>query len=430
MLSPGVLPESASIRCSSPRRDEKAASRKLAALLEGVAAERGNTLLLEFLKLMDGRGVVFPPTCFPGCSNPKTRELRQRLTPFSASAAHGSAGRIPTGLHFVKARGRSPRCRSDRAQTHLGRRDDRGTLSNNRDTTWARPAAAREWVEEALPKEKHGNRMKLLKSSPIGLTQPTSRSSSAVWTIAARPSDKPLRVSCAICPIRARPAHAQPCRRDVHDSRRFGPVLEESKLVCTPPSELEPDWERDGFKKKAAEGEGLRALRGPSIWSPLCPPSFWAKQFGLEPAELYARRGRRPFAESVISGWRIATFRFDQPSPAWLGALWQYYSESLAQVENRTTLGVTVGTATTAVVLMERFLTRDAAEASPKQHWPKHSSQRRRGETVKRSRCWRDGRGPGASASARGFSRNAIPPGTSQRRGGPPLGRYSLRMRL
>ena len=74
-----------------------------------------------------------------------------------------------------------------------------------------------------------------------------------------------------------------------------------------------------------------------------------------------------PFADSVISGWRIATFRFDQPSPAWLGAFWQYYSESLAKVENRATLGVTVPRRDTAIVQMESILhamAPDAAEAA------------------------------------------------------------------
>ena len=119
---------------------------------------------------------------------------------------------------------------------------------------------AREWVEEALPKEKHGNRMKLLKSLRTGLA----------------PGDEPFLERCLddrspavgqtaaslLCEL-PNSAFSQRMRNraaGLFTMEKKGLVLTESKLICTPPSELEPDWERDGFKKKAAEGEGLRLV--------------------------------------------------------------------------------------------------------------------------------------------------------------------------
>ncbi len=363
----GRLPEMG-IEPGVPALEEtkKPASRKLAALLESAVAEQGDTLLLEFLKLMDGRGVVLPPDLLPRLLETKDAELRRRLTPILGERGAWLCRQNSDWAHFVKAAADRP----DADMNELKRIWDEGTIEERcqaiETLRQLDPSLAREWVEEALPKEKHGNRMKLLKTFRTGLD----------------PADEPFFERCLddrspavgqtaasfLCHL-PDSALAQRMRNraaGLFTIEKKGLAPKESKLVCTPPSELEPDWERDGFKKKAAEGEGLRASWAEHLVASV-PPSFWANQLGLEPAELMAAVADDPFAESVISGWRIATFRFDQPSPAWLGALWQYYSESLAKVENHTTLGVTVRHRDSAVVLMEGLLHAmppDVAEAA------------------------------------------------------------------
>ena len=348
----GRLPESG-IDPAVPAVEEtkKAASRALAALLESALGEQANTLLLEFLKLMETRGVVLPPDLLPRLLETRDVELRQRLMPVLGERGAWLCRQNPDWAHFVKVAADCP----DADPKELKRIWDEGTIEERCQTieTLRQLDAplAREWVEEALPKEKHGNRMKLLKTLRTGLD----------------PGDEPFFERCLddrspavgqtaaslLChlPDSALVQRMRNRAAGLFTIEKKGPAHKESKLVCTPPSELAPDWERDGFKKKAAEGEGLRASWAEHLVASV-PPSFWVKQLGLEPPELMAAVADDPFAESVISGWRIATFRFDQPSPGWLAALWQYYSESLARVENRST----VPRRDTAIVQMEAIL--------------------------------------------------------------------------
>jgi hypothetical protein len=121
-----------------------------------------------------------------------------------------------------------------------------------------------------------------------------------------------------------------------------GPGAQEAKLVCTPPEDFRPDWERDGIKKKAADSVGPRAFWAEQLVSSV-PPSHWPKQFGLQPKALIPAIADDTFADSVISGWTAAVYRFakiDLASAEWLEPLWDYHVESIGRVQNRVILGL------------------------------------------------------------------------------------------
>ena len=102
-----------------------------------------------------------------------------------------------------------------------------------------------------------------------------------------------------------------------------GFILKKNKLVCTPPQEIDREWERDGISKNAPAGQGERAFWTERVLAAV-PPSYWQHQLGLEPSALIAAVADDPFGSSVVAGWAEGAIAFaaaDNESADWLGAL-------------------------------------------------------------------------------------------------------------
>ena len=353
----------------APEETKKTASRKLAALLEGVAAERENALLLEFLREMHAHGVVLPPHLLPHLLEFKDGEIRRSVIPVLGERGAWLCRQNPDWTEILAAADR----RADADKEELKRTWDEGTIDERCRTIEALrgtdPDRARGWVEEALPKEKHGNRVKLLKSLAIGLNDADEpflerclddRSPAVVYAAAS-----------LLCELPGSALAARMLSRAVAMLKleRFGPVLAEVKLVCTPPEDIGPDWERDGIKKKAADSVGPRAFWTEQLVSSVSP-SHWPKQVGLRPQALISAVADDAFASSVISGWTTAVYRFAKIDPAsaeWLEPLWDFHVESFGQMQNRVILGVQFHDREVAVKSIGRllsFMSPDVAESA------------------------------------------------------------------
>ncbi len=265
----GRLPESG-IEPGVPALEEtkKPASRRIASLLESASAEQGNTLLLEFLKLMAGRGVVLPPDLLPRLLETKDVELRHRLTPVLGERGAWLCRQNPDWAPFVTLVADRPVASTE----ELKRIWDEGTIEERCQTIETLrqldPSLAREWVEEALPKEKHGNRMKLLKSLRTGLV----------------PGDEPFLERCLDdrSPAIGQVAAGFLC--DLPDSalaqrmrnRAAGLFTMEKKSLALEGIQANlhaPVGARARLGTRRLQEESRRtrrpAPRGPSIWSPL-----------------------------------------------------------------------------------------------------------------------------------------------------------------
>ena len=210
---------------------------------------------------------------------------------------------------------------------------------------------AREWVEEAHSKEKHGNRIKLLESLRIDLTD----------------SDEPFLERCLDDRSSAVGQVAASLLRELARSAFAGRMLsraagilglENGRLVCTPPSDIEADWERDGIKRKAAEGEGLRASWVEQVLAAV-PPSEWPRKFSLDSRALIEAVADDPFAGAVIAGWTSAACLFgrtDGASKEWLEPLWDHHVESVGRVQSRATSGGPPRDRQIGIALLEQLL--------------------------------------------------------------------------
>ncbi len=146
----------AGIEESAPAREEsrKQASRKVAELLEGAAAERENTLLLEFLREMQVHDVVLPPHLLPQLLEFKDAEVRRRLVRVLGERGAWLCGQNPDWAGAVTAE-------EDPEQgglEELRRRWDEGAIDERRQAIerlrTVDPDRARGWVEEVYSEGK------------------------------------------------------------------------------------------------------------------------------------------------------------------------------------------------------------------------------------------------------------------------------------
>jgi Family of unknown function (DUF5691) len=320
------------------KETKRTPSRKLAALLESALSETGNGLLLDFLSQMHDQQVVLPPELLPVLLETKDQAVRQRLMPLLGERGTWLCRQNPEWSSFV-----TPLTDETSVDTAaLGRILDEGTIDERCQALRALrrrdPLAAREWAQKVLPREKHGHRVSLLKALETGLNAGDEAfleaclddRSSAVGQVAASLL-RHLPQSAFAERMRSRAGA-------MFAIEKQGPALAEVKLVCTPPTEIGADWERDGFTRKPPSGVGLRAFWAEHLVASV-PPSHWTSHFGLGPQTLVAAVADDAYSESVVSGWTKAAVNFlkcDTESAAWLAPLWQYHVRTIGPLKGDT----------------------------------------------------------------------------------------------
>jgi Family of unknown function (DUF5691) len=319
----------AGIATVAPAADEtkKTASRKLADLLESAITEKENGLLLDFLSQMRERDVVLPPELLPVLLEMKDQALSRGVIPLLGERGAWLCRQNPEWSSFLTPAG-------DDFGTDLEairRALDEGTVDERSQALMALrrrdPVAGRDWVAQTMPREKHGNRLMLVKALETGLNagdepffgaclddRSPAVGQAAAWLLGRLPE------SALAKRMRSRAAAMITIEKN-------GKTADQVKLVCTPPAEIEPDWVRDGFTRKAPSGVGIRAFWAEHLVESV-PPSHWTCLFGLNPRSLLKDVADETYADSVVSGWTKAAVEFskwDTASAEWLLPLWQYH---------------------------------------------------------------------------------------------------------
>jgi hypothetical protein len=311
----------------APPETKKTASRKLAALLENAISENENGLLLDFLSGMRERDVVLPPELLPVLLGLKDQAVKRGVIPLLGERGAWLCRQNQEWSSFLAPA-------ADNVQTDMTaitRALDEGTIDERLQALIALrrrdPVAGGNWAAQAIPREKHGNRLKLVKALETGLLAGDEPFLEACL------DDRSAAVGQAASSLLGRLPESALAKRM---RSRAGAMItieknektsDQVKLACTPPTEIEPDWVRDGFSMKLPSGVGIRAFWAEHL-SASVPPSHWMSLFGLSPQSLLKAVADDTYADSVVAGWTKAAVEFakwDEASLEWLRPLWQHH---------------------------------------------------------------------------------------------------------
>ena len=310
----------------APAETNKTVSRTLTGLLQTVVAAGGHELVIDCLRQMHEQAIVLPPELLPLLLQSKDAEVRRCLIPVLGERGRWLCQQNPDWSFFRNSA--EQQALADLEE--LKRSWDEGTIEERcqalailrRDD----PLTARDWVARVYAKEKSNHRVKLVQSLETGLCDDDETflesclndRSSAVGQVAAR-------LLCLL-PRSALAGRMRGRAAAILAVETSGLILKKTKLVCSPPQEIDGDWERDGISKRAPTGVGERAYWTERVLAAV-PPSFWPSQFGLAPAALIAAVTDDPFAAPVVAGWAEAVIMFASSDPAsaeWLAPFWRH----------------------------------------------------------------------------------------------------------
>ena len=310
----------------APSETKKTASRTLAGLLQTIVAAGGQELLIDCLRQMHEQAVVLPPAVLPLVLDSKDAEVCRCLIPVLGERGTWLCRQNPDWSFFHDHAAQPTRVDVEALEQTW----NEGTIDQRcqalevlrRDD----PLTARDWIAQVYAKEKSKHRVKLVESLETGLCDDDevflesclNDRSSAVGQVAAR-------LLCLL-PRSALAGRMRGRAAAILAVETKGISLEKTKLVCTPPQEIDGDWERDGIPKRAPLGVGERAFWTERVLAAV-PPSFWVSQFGPEPAALITAVTDDPFAAPVVAGWAEAVIMFASSDPAsaeWLAPLWRH----------------------------------------------------------------------------------------------------------
>ncbi|HEX3449331.1 MAG TPA: DUF5691 domain-containing protein [Isosphaeraceae bacterium] len=345
----------------APPETKRTASPGVSRLLQDAVTTGGNNLLIDLLRQMEARSIVLPPALLPLLLDSKDASVRRSLIPVLGERGAWLCRQNPDWSFFhPKA---DPQARVDLDELkHIW---DEG-LIDQRIVALAvlrrhDPLSARDWVAQVWAKEKAPVRVRLVESLETGLCRDDevflesclNDRSSAVAQSAARLLCR-LPQSALAGRMRARAAA-------ILGIERTGLIYKAIKLVCTPPQQIDRDWERDGILKQAPPGVGERAFWTERVLAAV-PPSHWQSQFGLGPQQLMGAVADEPFAEPIVAGWSEAAVSFAASDPAsadWLMPLWTHLAQGFGALKD--------ADRPSALMKMQALLaamTRDAAEAA------------------------------------------------------------------
>jgi hypothetical protein len=316
---------------------ERAASRKLAGLLQNALAAGAGDLLIEFLRRMQASRVLLPPDLLPEmlvCSDAEVR--RQMLTVLGERGLWLS--RQNPDWSWVE-KGVSHLTEAD--QNELARVWDQGAIAERCQALAVLrrcdSGAARGWLSQIFSREKPNHRVNLLEAFETGLSADdeafleeclADRSSSVVQMAA--------RLLCRL-PNSALAGRMRARGEALLSVEKKGFLRKKPRLVCTPPEKIDRDWERDGVPAKAPAGKGLRAFWAETTLAAI-PPSHWPEHLGLAPAALIESVAEDSFEDAVLAGWTQAATRYaagDAGSAEWLLPLWQHWAGAAGRMKGR-----------------------------------------------------------------------------------------------
>jgi Family of unknown function (DUF5691) len=319
----------------APADAKKFASRKIAGLLQNAIAAKSYDVLKEFLRLLHDAEILLPPVLLPSLLDSTDQEIRENLLPVIGERGEWLS-RFNPDWSWVRM-GVSHLTATD--QQALKRDWNEGTISERcqviRALRAVDPALAREWVADVFAREKPNHRASLVEALEVGMSSDDepflegclNDRSGLVGQTAARLLCR-LAQSALASRMRARAAAMLTLERS-------NVIREQSKLVCSPPENIDRDWERDGIPKQAPTGRGQRAFWAETTLAAV-PPSLWTQRYDLSPSILIEAALDDPFVDAILAGWTEAAARFatdDPPSAGWFLPLWEHWAGVAGRTE-------------------------------------------------------------------------------------------------
>lgn len=304
-------------------------SRRLAGLLQNAFATNSKELLVEFLRQMQGGGLVLPPDLLPTALDVSDANLREQLLPVLGergvwlSQFRPKWNWVRTGVASLSGRDRDV----------LQGEWEHGTIRERCQvlSTIRRADAdeGRTWLESTFTQEKAEFRARLLGTFEYGLSiddvefleSALDDRSTQVQSVAAYLLSQ-LTESAFANRMQAR---AEAMLSQTPDADRECGF----QLTCEPPEKYDKTWKRDGIASKPPTGQGKRAYWAEAVLSAI-PPSHWATRFDATPEQLIEAARGGTFDRPILKAWTTAAARFvasDSSSGEWLIPLWNYWAD-------------------------------------------------------------------------------------------------------
>jgi hypothetical protein len=309
----------------APPDDAPAGSPRLVGLLQNALASNSNELLKEFSGLLRSSGLLIPPELLPDVLEIQDPSLREAVLPVL-----GERGRWLSQFHPSWAwatQGAGVLSAADLGA--LKRPWDEGNIAT-RSAVLARlrrmdVAEARNWLQAVFKQEKPEHRSRLLEQLEVGLDasdEPLLEESLADRSEGVRRTAADLLARLPTSQFAAR-------MRDRGDAILHGTPAGKGRppaIACTPPTEIDAAWKRDGVSDQAPAGRGKRAVWVEGVLRAV-PPGHWERRFSADPAVLIETVGEDDFAPAVLEGWTQAAVAFaaEAETAAWLVPLWNYW---------------------------------------------------------------------------------------------------------
>jgi hypothetical protein len=309
------------------------AARLVASLLSGDHAD----LLPEALDRLAAAGWIVPPTLLPQLFAAGTRNVALRPALVAIAGERGRwLARQNRAWGWVR-----PTDIGNALPPDAERRWEEGTtterltlLSALRATD---PARGRAWLAAAWKGEKAQFRAEAVEMLKIGLTdadesfleEALDDRSIAVNTAAALVLAQ-LPTSVLVARMRERAdrilSYTPPARGGFLRAvgRSLGVREQPGTLIFTPPTELDPAWQRDGLRAKADPGIDEHAWWAMRTLVHV-PATHWTARFAATPEALIAVAAQHENHAALIGGWTQAALL--EADVDWLAALWSYWAD-------------------------------------------------------------------------------------------------------
>jgi hypothetical protein len=305
--------------------DAPAGSPRLVGLLQNALASNSNELLVEFSGLLRSSGLLIPPEVLPQVLEIQDPSLREAVLPLLGERGRWLSQFHPSWAWATQGVG----LLSTDDLSGLKRQWEEGNIAA-RSTVLGRVrhmdlATARTWLQEVFKQEKPEHRARLLEQLEIGLD---ASDEPLLEEILADRSENVRRTAAEL--LAKLPTSKFAARmRERADTILRGTPGGQSKgpaITCTPPTEIDAAWKRDGVPEQAPSGRGKRAVWVESVLRAV-PPGHWAQQFSADPAVLIDVIREDDFAPAVLEGWTQAAVAFakEKETAHWLAPLWSYW---------------------------------------------------------------------------------------------------------
>lgn len=285
-------------------------------LIESLLGDHRTALLIEALHLLLRSGQALSPILLPPALDTRAPELRAAIAPVLGARGRWLSQFNPTWKWV--------------ASTFA---DTTGALPDDAESLWQEgtagqrvellgrlraldPRQARDWLLDTWKREKADTRAELLKTLHVGLsTEDEPLLESAL-------DDRAATVRAVAVDLLAQLPETAFTRR-MRERAEGMLAYTNGKLEAKPPTQLPPDWQRDGVGQQSSSGRGERASWLTRVVS-MVPCAVWSERFYQAPANLIASVAESRWRDAVLEGWTRAASRHGDTG--WSLALWRYWS--------------------------------------------------------------------------------------------------------